>query len=206
MTLDDIENFIRGISGAVGLTTLVVALWQGLWRGSRRPPGRTLGNARILQTPFLLSFTVFYIGLCIVLWRPVPFSISASLRVAALIVGALLYFPGLALYLWGARTLGPMFRTSSSLAVRLNAGQKLITSGPFAFVRHPMYLGLQAVAIGGLLIFWNWTFVFIAVNFLGLFIRARREEQALAAEFGQAWEVYAGQVPAWIPRFRRKGK
>jgi protein-S-isoprenylcysteine O-methyltransferase Ste14 len=117
-----------------------------------------------------------------------------------------LYFLGLALYLWGAKTLGTMYKPSSAFGVQLNVGHKLITYGPFALVRHPLYLGLQVVAIGGLLVYGNWTFVFIAVNFLALFIRARREEQALAAEFGKEWEMYASQVPAWIPRFRRRGK
>ncbi len=118
----------------------------------------------------------------------------------------MLYFLGLASYLWGAKTLGAMYKPSSAFGVQLNVEHKLITYGPFALVRHPLYLGLQVVAIGGLLVYRNWTFVSIAGNFLALFIRARREEQALAAEFGKEWEMYASQVPAWIPRFRHKGK
>ncbi len=207
MALDGIENFTRWIGVAIGLATLVVAWWQGVWRGLQRPPGRTTGNARtVLRTPLLLILGLLWIGVCVILWRPVPFSTSTSVRTATLIVGALLYFLGLALYLWGAKTLGTMYKPSSAFGVQLNVEHKLITYGPFALVRHPLYLGLQAVAIGGLLVYRNWTFVFIAVNFLALFIRARREEQALAAEFGKEWETYASQVPAWIPRFRRKGK
>ena len=206
MTLDGIENFIRWIGIATGLATIVVAIWQGVWRGLQQPPGRTTGNARIvLRTPLLLILGLLWIGGCVFFWRPIPFSFSTSVRIAALVVGTLLYFPGLFLYLWGARTLGTMYKPSSTFGVQLNAGHKLITYGPFALVRHPLYLGLQAVAIGGLLVYRNWTFVFIAVNFLALFIRARREELALAAEFGKEWEVYASQVPAWVPRFRRKG-
>jgi protein-S-isoprenylcysteine O-methyltransferase Ste14 len=41
-------------------------------------------------------------------------------------------------------------------------------------------------------------------NILGLVIRARREEQVLAAEFGEQWEAYVQQVPVWIPRLRRQ--
>jgi len=207
MTLDGIENFIRWIGVAIGLATLVVALWQGVWRGLQRTPGRTTGNAHIvLRTPLLLILGLLWLGVCVILWRPVPFSTSTLVRIATLMVGALLYFLGLALYLWGAKTLGTMYKPSSAFGVQLNIEHKLITYGPFALVRHPLYLGLQVVAIGGLLVYRNWTFVFIAVNFLALFIRARREEQALAAEFGKEWEMYASQVSAWIPRFRRKGK
>jgi protein-S-isoprenylcysteine O-methyltransferase Ste14 len=69
-----------------------------------------------------------------------------------------------------------------------------------------MYLGLQVAAIGGLLLYRTWTFVFITVNFLALAIRAKREEQALAMEFGDQWEAYVRCVPAWIPRFRGKAR
>jgi protein-S-isoprenylcysteine O-methyltransferase Ste14 len=46
--------------------------------------------------------------------------------------------------------------------------------------------------------------VFTTVAFLGLVLRARREEQALAAEFGQHWQEYCQQVPGWIPRLLGK--
>jgi len=42
------------------------------------------------------------------------------------------------------------------------------------------------------------------VDFLGLVLRARREEQALADEFGEQWEEYCRRVPGWIPRILRK--
>jgi protein-S-isoprenylcysteine O-methyltransferase Ste14 len=207
MTLDGIENIIRWVGVAIGLATLAFALWQGIWRGLQQPPGRTTGNARIvLRTPLLLIMGLLWLGICFILWRPVPFLPSTSVRIAILMVGTLLYFLGLALYLWGAKTLGTMYKPSSAFGVQLNVEHKLITYGPFALVRHPLYLGLQVAAVGGLLVYRNWTFVFIAVNFLGLFFRARREEQALAAEFGKEWEMYASQVPAWMPHFRRKSE
>jgi protein-S-isoprenylcysteine O-methyltransferase Ste14 len=59
-------------------------------------------------------------------------------------------------------------------------------------------------AFGGVLIYRTWTLAFLAVNSLFLVIRARREEQALAAEFGAQWEAYCQRVPAWMPRFRRR--
>ena len=207
MALDATENFIRWVGVGIGLATLAIALWQGVWRGLQRPPGRTTGSAgKILRAPLLLGGGLLWIGICFVLWQPFPLLLSTSGRMVSLMIGGLLYFLGLALYLWGAKTLGTMYKPSSAFGVQLNMDHKLITYGPFAFVRHPLYLGLQITAVGGSLIYRNWTFVFLVVNFLGLFIRARREEQALAAEFGKEWEMYASQVPAWNPRFRRKGK
>lgn len=46
--------------------------------------------------------------------------------------------------------------------------------------------------------------LFFAVNMFGLIVRARREEHALAQEFGPVWEEYKRQVPGWIPKLPAK--
>lgn len=207
MILDLAERWLSGLGVVVGLATLAIALWRGVWQGLRRPPGRTTGAAaRVLRVPLQLLFGALWISLCFILWRPLPVTLTIPVRILALALGAVLYFLGVALYLWGVRTLGEMYRTSSGLGVRLDVEHRLITHGPFGWVRHPLYLGLQVAAIGGLLLYRTWTFVFVAANFLALVIRARREEEALAMEFGEQWEEYVRRVPAWIPRFRRRAK
>lgn len=204
MILDVIEKWVGWVGAVAGLVTLAIALWQGVWHGLQHAPGRTTGMAdKVLRAPLLLIFGCLWLGLLFILWHPLPLTLSIPARVIALILGTLLYFPGLALYLWGGYTLGEMYKPSSAFGVQLNVGHRLITHGPFAFVRHPLYLGLQIAALGGLLVYRNWTFAFVLVNFLGLFIRARREEQALAAEFGEQWKAYSQQLPAWVPRLRR---
>ena len=205
MALDQIEQWINWIGVIVGLATLALALWQGVWQGLRRPLAgpMTGAAAKVLRAPVQLLIGALWIGLCAVLWRPIPLPLSAPARVAALGSGGLAYFLGLALYLWGARTLGEMYRPSSAFGAPLTAGHRLVTHGPFAWVRHPMYLGLQVAALGGLLLFRTWTMSFVALNFLALIIRAKREEQSLALEFGEQWQAYMRRVPAWIPRLPR---
>lgn len=207
MILDVIERWISWIGAVVGLATLAIALWRGVWQGLQRPSGRTTGAAaKVLRVPLQLLFGALWIGLCFILWQPVPVTLTISARVAALSLGALLYFLGLALYLWGVRTLGEMYKVASGFGVQLNVEHRLVTHGPFALVRHPLYLGLQVAAIGGVLLYRTWTFVFVIVNFLALVIRAKREEQALAMEFGEQWDAYVRRVPAWIPRLRGKAR
>jgi protein-S-isoprenylcysteine O-methyltransferase Ste14 len=204
VALDVVERWIGGVGAIAGFVTLAIALWQGVWRGLRHPPGRTTALAdKVLRAPLQLIFGALWIGVCFILWRPIPLTLSMSTRVVALTLGLLLYFSGLALYLWGAKTLGGMYKPSSGFGVQLNAGHRLITHGPFALVRHPLYLGLQVAALGGLLVYRTWGLVFVTVNFMGLFIRARREKQALVVEFGEQWEAYCREVPAWIPRLHR---
>ena len=205
--LDAVEQWVRWTGAAAAAASLGAAL-AGMARGLRRPRGRATGRARqALGWPFYLLIGVPYFGLCFLLWRPLPLALPAPARAAALALGTLLCFPGLALYLWARRALGEMYNVSSGLfGVQLYANHRLVTHGPFAIVRHPMYLGIVVASLGGLLIYRTWTLVFVAVSFLGLIVRARREERALAAEFGEEWEAYRQRVPGWVPRAWRRKK
>ncbi len=205
MRLDVVEQWVCW-AGAVALAVSLGFVLVGIARALRRPRGRATGQARrVLRLPVYLLIGVPFFGLCFLLWRPLPLALSSSARIAALIVGALLYFPGLALVLWARLTLGEMYNVSSSVGAQLYADHRLITHGPFAIVRHPMYLGIILALMGGLLLYRTWTLVF-TMSFLGLVLRARREEQALAAEFGEEWEAYCRRVPGWLPRSLSKCK
>lgn len=200
MRLDGIERNVRRVGAAVILLTLASIFW-GIRRGLRRPVAATGGRyVGWLRRPLLYLLTgAGYFGLCWRLWRPLPVILSRRLRAAALLLGALFYFAGLALALWGRLTLGAMYNVSTSFGAQLYADHRLITHGPFAYVRHPMYLGILLTGLGGLLLYRTWTFVFVLLQFPALMIRARREEQALAAAFGDEWEAYCRQIPRWWP-------
>ncbi len=198
--MNGLELWLGRIGGLAGLATLAVAIWHML-RSVHRPAGRQIGaGARLLRAPILALATLLFMAGMAWLWRPLPLTLSAAVRIASLALGALLYFPALGLYLWRLRTLGVMFAPSSGFGVRLHAGHRLITTGPFAFVRHPMYLAVITAGMGGLLLYRTWAMLLFAVTMFGLTVRARREEQTLAAEFGAAWEEYCQRVPAWLPR------
>jgi protein-S-isoprenylcysteine O-methyltransferase Ste14 len=202
--LDIVEGWVRWI-GAVAAFVCLIAVLAGMARGLRRPRGRTTGLARqILTLPAYLLISVGFFGTCYLLWRPLPLALSAPARTVTLALGALFLFPGLALVLWGRFTLGEMYYVSSSMGAQLYADHRLVTHGPFALVRHPMYVGILLASMGGLLIYRTWTLVFTTVTFLGLVLRARREEQALAAEFGERWQEYCRQVSGWTPRILKR--
>ena len=79
----------------------------------------------------------------------------------------------------------------------------LVTSGPYAWVRHPFYTS-TALAVGAnSLATANW-FVFTtgALVFALLVIRCRREEANLIARFGEDYRAYARRTGRFLPRFR----
>jgi protein-S-isoprenylcysteine O-methyltransferase Ste14 len=198
------EIWLRYTGGAAAFLVLAVLL-SGIRRGLSRPTGRSTGaGASLLRSRiFYIVLSALFFGSCYILWRPIPLDLPAPVRTIALILGAILYFPGLMLVLWGRLALGKFYNVSSSLGAQLYADHQLVTAGPFSRVRHPMYLGLILAALGGLLLYLTWTTFFLAIVSPGLILRARREETALQAEFGERWAAYRDQVPGWVPRRAR---
>lgn len=205
MNLNALERRVRQAGGIAVLLTLATILW-GIWRGLRQPRMARSGRyfTWLRQPRFYLFASTGYLALCWRLWRPMPVALSRQLRHFALMVGSLLYFGGLALVLWGRLELGRMYNVSSSFGAQLYTQHRLVTSGPFAYVRHPMYLGILLTALGGIAVYRTWTFLFLLTHFPALRVRARHEEQALAAAFGAEWAAYCRQVPGWLPRCKER--
>jgi protein-S-isoprenylcysteine O-methyltransferase Ste14 len=203
MNLQPFE-IIKWLGGLLAYTALGIVLY-GVWRGTHRSAGQTTGRfAWWLRSPlFYLITTLVYIGISVLLWKPLPVVLEASLRAWVLMLGVLLYFPGLLLVLWGRLALGKNYFVSTGFGAQLFASHQLVTRGPFAIVRHPMYLGLILGALGGLLIYQTWTMVAFTLFAPFTLLRSRREERVLAAEFGDQWQEYCQRVPAFLPRLRK---
>ena len=204
MYLESIESMIRWLGGLLAYTVLGVVFY-GIWHGIRRQPGRIGGQmGRYLRSPwFYLITSALYFGVCYLGWIPLPLDIPMQVHVVVLVFGSLMYFPGMGLALWGRLTLGKNYFVSTGFGAQLFANQQLVTRGPFAIVRHPMYVGLILAAFGSLLIYHTWTTLLFTVFAPALFNRARREEAALVAEFGEQWHKYCQCVPAFLPRIQK---
>ncbi len=199
-----LESIIQWLGGLFAFTMLGLLLF-GIWRGTQRQAGRTIGlKASWLLSPWVyLVAAALFLGLAYLGWIPLPWKVLPSTRVWMLVIGALLYLPGLSLVLWGRLALGKNYFVSTAISAQLFTGHRLVTSGPYAFVRHPMYVGLLLAAWGSLLIYFTWTTAYFAVFAPAVLMRSRREEIALAAEFGEQWTEYCKRVPAFFPRLRK---
>ncbi len=95
------------------------------------------------------------------------------------------------------RTLGKQW----ALRARLVEGHKLITEGPYAYVRNPIYTGMlgMLIATGLAMEHWVATLMAVIVFVVGLVIRVRSEEKLLRGAFGKEFDDYARRVPAVIP-------
>ncbi len=88
-----------------------------------------------------------------------------------------------------------------ALRARLVENHKLITVGPYAYVRNPIYTGMFGMLIATGLAMEHWTALIAAIVFfaVGTVIRVRSEEKLLRSEFGKEFDDYAGRVPAVLP-------
>jgi len=207
MDLGQLEWWIGQLVGVSVAVTLGV-IFAGIFRGIKRFRGtnekQPLG---ILLRPlfYVLAGVGFFI-LCWWIWLPLIGTPPIWLQVVGLIVGVPLIFGGTGLILWGRLTLGSQYFVSTSWKALLFTEHRLVTTGPFAIIRHPMYLGILMIGLGGTLFYRTWTMVFISLMYLGLRIRARREDEALSKRFGEQWQEYQRSVPAWLPKIKIKGK
>ena len=131
--------------------------------------------------------------------------LAANTSEFSLRLGAALVLLGEALRLWANGYVGH---------VKVNCTQKwrnepkmgsLITGGPYAYVRHPLYLGTFLIGLGVCVTVRN---IFAALGALLLFAllyrkKAQGEEQIIVEEWGKAYQAYQEQVPRWLPTFRR---
>jgi protein-S-isoprenylcysteine O-methyltransferase Ste14 len=117
-------------------------------------------------------------------------------KVVARPVGMSVFILGMALFTWALAYLKRAF-----LGNVLPVTDRLIRTGPYRWIRHPLYLGMGvallglAVAMGSL---WG------VAGVLALFLpagtyRARQEEKALARRFGREWQDYAREVHFLLP-------
>ncbi len=86
-------------------------------------------------------------------------------------------------------------------AARLIEGHKLITEGPYRFVRNPIYTGMfgMLLATGMALQHWMQLGVAVVLFAIGTVIRVRSEEKLLRTAFGREFDDYAQRVPAVLP-------
>jgi protein-S-isoprenylcysteine O-methyltransferase Ste14 len=119
-------------------------------------------------------------------------ALRAALPWIALVLGAAAWTQ----LLTAQRTLGRQW----SVGARLVEGHRLVTSGPYALVRHPIYLGLFLLLVAaGLTETTPLVLALAVVLFLiGFAVRIRADERLLRTAFGSEWEAYR-RVPAIIP-------
>lgn len=114
-------------------------------------------------------------------------------------LGLLLIPLGLALREWAIIKLGRFF----SRTVQLEVGHKIITDGPYRWIRHPSYTGMLLIYLGIAFAIGTWLGVFVAFGLMlgAIMYRISIEEKVLIEAFGTAYQDYMQRTwrlfPGW---------
>lgn len=177
-----------------GLWIVFLVVWVVAAGKTKRTARRMSGWQRYLQISFAIPGVILLFGKGLRFaglgYRLIP-------MIAALAwFGVALTACGIAFAAWARFALGGNW--SSEITVK--EGHELVRSGPYRFVRHPIYSGVLLALFGTAVCIGEIRAAVAFVLFLaGFWVKARTEEALMVAQFGEQYRRYQREVKALIP-------
>jgi protein-S-isoprenylcysteine O-methyltransferase Ste14 len=147
--------------------------------------GRAAFAVRSVGFFFLIGVLVAY-ALNPAWMRAMDLPIPTAARWVGFIIGLL----GVGIAGWAQVTLGRQW----SAQLQLTERHQLVTTGPYAYIRHPIYAALIAVSIGFALVTANWLFISFGVLSIAMSIGRIPREEKMLREGVPGYTDYAAQV------------
>ena len=126
-------------------------------------------------------------------------ALSAAGSAGVETLGIAITAAGLLFTIWARTYLGRNW----SGTVTVKVGHQLIRSGPYRWVRHPIYSGLILATIGTAIVRGQVRgIVAVVLLWIGFVMKSRIEERVMAATFGPEYEEYSRTTGAIVPRLK----
>ncbi|MBL8063583.1 MAG: isoprenylcysteine carboxylmethyltransferase family protein [Anaerolineales bacterium] len=154
---------------------------------------------QIFGIPFYIGVLIWTFAPKYMEWSTIPF--PGWIRWAGFVMGMLAIFVNG----WSHKTLSQKLGEDFDPALRLLKVPALVTEGPYARVRHPIYIAFLLMQIAVLLLTSNWFIGFcgIAIIVSVIAIRVPEEEKMLIEQFGDEYRTYMKWTRRFLPRFSR---
>jgi protein-S-isoprenylcysteine O-methyltransferase Ste14 len=111
-------------------------------------------------------------------------------------LGMALTAEGLGFAVWARVHLG---RNWSGM-ITLKEGHELVRSGPYRYVRHPIYTGFLTAALGSALVARSGdAFIGFAIILVAILVKIHREDAVLTREFGDQYRAFRQEVATLVP-------
>jgi protein-S-isoprenylcysteine O-methyltransferase Ste14 len=161
-------------------------------RAAIQREGLPMFLTRVIAGVVLLAVLILY-GFGSPWMRPLAVPFPDGLRAA----GFVLALAGLVFWIWTQIVLGREW----SPQLQLQSGHRLVTTGPYARTRHPLYSAMAVWAAGFALVTANWIFIAFAVlTPILLFLRVPREEKMMLDQFGEEYRKYMDRTGRFLPK------
>ena len=113
------------------------------------------------------------------------------------VLGLVVYLAGFLLMMWALITLGRNYQLGGSPP---RAEDRLIATGPYRLIRHPMYTAALGISLGLASLTLSWVLALVFVIYLVLILLLiPREEDGLRQAFGDQYDTYRGSTNRLIP-------
>lgn len=156
--------------------------------------GKTTFFLRILLFVLLLAFLILYS-----IYPPFMNLIHVDFPIWLRWLGTLFAFIGVVLWIYSQAVLGKYW----SPQLQVQNEHKIITSGPYRVIRHPIYTSMFIWVIGLAIFTANIVFALIALlTIIGLILRVPKEEKMMIEQFGDEYKKYMQITGSIFPRFR----
>jgi protein-S-isoprenylcysteine O-methyltransferase Ste14 len=114
-------------------------------------------------------------------------------------IGVVITSLGFAMTYWARAVLGGNW----SANVTIKEDHELIRTGPYRFVRHPIYTGLLLAGIGTTLVLNQYRgFFAVVLLWISFTVKRLKEEQFMRRQFGAQYMEYAHATGAILPKLR----
>jgi protein-S-isoprenylcysteine O-methyltransferase Ste14 len=113
------------------------------------------------------------------------------------VAGAAVVVLGGVLRAWAIASLGRFFTSQ----VTIQEGHRVVTRGPYRYLRHPSYTAMLVVLLGlGIALdTWSSILAIVAIPLAGLLVRIHVEERALVRALGDEYRRYAAETRRLVP-------
>jgi len=178
----------------VGFVAFLIALIAARRRRGPRDPGeRRSARSLIGIAVQCVAFLVAGFG---IRRAPMLDPLSATALIEAAVI-ALLMAAAVGLFAWASRTMGRNW----SVVARTRSDHELVTTGPFAYLRHPIYTALALLLIALAIAYGNAARLILALPIyaLGTWLRIAEEERLLRDAFGTSYDAYVTRVKRFVP-------
>jgi protein-S-isoprenylcysteine O-methyltransferase Ste14 len=179
---------------AVSFVSFVIALLIARRRAGVRDTGQGQRSEKSWAGIIVQTIGIFAVGFGPVIVSLDPLGTPALLQ--ALVVG-LLMVSAIWLFAASSRAMG----SNWAIVASTRSDHELVTSGPFAYVRNPIYIALFLFMIAMAVAYGHYAGLIIGVPLyvIGTMMRVTIEEKLLRTQFGAAYDAYVAKVRRFIP-------